>query len=83
MAERGEDCHEKGGRFLASKKDINRLRNLGKTMIQEIGRKLISGTFNLTTVSFPIRAMIPKSVLETCLQGSALKIIYYLLFTNT
>jgi hypothetical protein len=33
-------------------------------MIKEIGKKIIGGDFNLTTVSFPIKAMIPKSALE-------------------
>lgn len=33
-------------------------------MIKEIGRKIISGNFNLTTISFPIIAMIPRSGLE-------------------
>ena len=32
-------------------------------MISEIGRKIISGDFNLATVSFPIDSMIPRSAL--------------------
>lgn len=39
------------------------MRSVGKYILGQIGRKLISGDFNLTTVSFPIKAMIPKSAL--------------------
>ena len=45
-------------------------RNVGKEMISQVGRKLISGTFNLTTVSFPIKSMIYKSSVESTLLRS-------------
>jgi hypothetical protein len=32
-------------------------------MIKIIGKKIISGDFNLTKVSFPIKAMVPKTAL--------------------
>lgn len=32
-------------------------------MIKIVGKKLLSGDFNLTKVSFPIRAMVPKTSL--------------------
>lgn len=31
------------------------MRSVGKYILGQIGRKLISGDFNLTTVSFPIK----------------------------
>jgi hypothetical protein len=34
------------------------------------------GSFNLTTISFPIRAMIPKSALEKALMATCLFPIY-------
>ena len=34
-------------------------------MIKEIGKKLLSGDFNLTTVSFPINVMLPLTILQT------------------
>lgn len=34
------------------------------------------GSFNLTTISFPIRAMIPKSALEKALQATCLFPLY-------
>eukprot|EP00828_Plagiopyla_frontata_P031065 TRINITY_DN40900_c0_g1_i3.p1 TRINITY_DN40900_c0_g1~~TRINITY_DN40900_c0_g1_i3.p1 ORF type:complete len:279 (-),score=46.73 TRINITY_DN40900_c0_g1_i3:38-874(-) len=39
-------------------------------MIQQIGKKIISGDFNLATVSFPIKCMIPKTSLQTALEGT-------------
>jgi hypothetical protein len=32
-------------------------------MIKDIGKKLISGNFNLTKVSFPLKAMVPRTTL--------------------
>lgn len=34
-------------------------------MLKTIGKKLITGSFNLTTVSFPIKCMCAKSTLES------------------
>ena len=33
-------------------------------MIKLIGKKIISGDLNLTRISFPIKAMVPKTALE-------------------
>lgn len=67
---RFENSHKNGGQICPDQETIKTIRNIGKEMIKEIGRKIISGSFNLTTVSFPIKAMIPKSALETIFQGS-------------
>ena len=45
-------------------------------MIKDIGRKIISGNFNLSTVSFPIKAMIPKSGLEKTFMQTILFPLY-------
>jgi len=42
-----------------------RIRSCGWDIIKQIGRKIISGDFNLTTISFPIRVMIPKTILQS------------------
>lgn len=42
---------------------IEKVRGIGKEMIMEIGRKLITGDLNLTKVSFPIKAMVPRTSL--------------------
>ena len=38
-------------------------------MIKIIGKKLISGDLNLTRISFPIKAMVPKTALENSTLG--------------
>ena len=40
------------------------LRSTGVDLIKEIGKKIISGDFNLTTIAFPIKFMIPITILQ-------------------
>ena len=61
---RVEQAHKGGGSCCVDKKIVDLYRSVGKDMIKQIGRKIISGSFNLTTISFPIKAMIPRSSLE-------------------
>jgi len=56
--------YKKGGKTAENEKAIKKLRTIAKEVIITMGKKLLSGNFNLTTVSFPIKAMVPKSVLE-------------------
>jgi hypothetical protein len=39
-------------------------------VLKQIGRKILAGDFNLTTVSFPISCMIPTSALEKSLASA-------------
>jgi hypothetical protein len=41
-------------------------------MIKLIGKKIISGDLNLTRISFPIKAMVPKTALENSTLGCKL-----------
>lgn len=43
---------------------------MGKEIIKQIGKKILSGSLNLTRISFPIRVMVPKTALETAVHGS-------------
>ena len=43
---------------------VNKIRSIGKEMIKIVGKKIISGDLNLTRISFPIKAMVPKTALE-------------------
>ena len=43
----------------------SKLRSAGTELVKMIGRKLLSGNFNLATVSFPIKLMSHKSLLQT------------------
>jgi hypothetical protein len=56
--------------ILKDKTIIKKSRGIGKDIIKQVGKQILSGKLNLTRVSFPIRAMIPKSVLESSIHGS-------------
>ena len=47
-----------------NKKQVEKLRSVGKEMIKLIGRKILSGELNLTKISFPIKACAPKTALQ-------------------
>jgi len=40
------------------------IRSTGVELIKQFGKKIISGDFNLTTISFPIKCMIPLTILQ-------------------
>ena len=61
--ERISNAYKDGGIENKNKEQINTLRGVGKFVLGQVGRKLLSGDFNLTQISFPIKAMIPKSAL--------------------
>ncbi|EGR27990.1 oxysterol binding, putative [Ichthyophthirius multifiliis] len=78
------DCsYKEGGKECKDKKIKQCLRNIGKEIIKQIGNKIISGSFNLTQISFPIRAMIPQSALEKALYATCLFPIYINLAAQT
>ena len=41
------------------------LRSAGYDVIKSIGKKILNGDFNLTTISFPIKVMLPSTILQT------------------
>lgn len=53
-----------GGFELSDKVLSSRLRSVAKEILKSIGKQMLSGKFNLTTVSFPIKCMCPRSMLE-------------------
>ena len=55
--------HSDGGFALTDKEVINKFRGAFKSLIGEIGTKIMKGDFNLTTVSLPIKAMDHHSIL--------------------
>lgn len=54
-----------GGIDLNNKEITSLIRSTGYEIIKQIGKKIISGDFNLTTVSFPIKVMLPLTILQT------------------
>lgn len=51
-------------------------RNVAKDMIKQIGKKLISGDFNLTRIPFPVSISLPKSALEAAANSQMLFPMY-------
>jgi hypothetical protein len=71
-----KDASPYGGIHLNNNELINRLRSSGKEMLKTIGKKLLNGDFNLTTVSFPIKCMCAKSTLESIGELSGVNPLY-------
>ncbi|CAD8174672.1 unnamed protein product [Paramecium octaurelia] len=75
---RCDQASKDGGKKFEDKKQIKCMRSVGTYVIQQIGRKILSGDMNLTKISFPIKAMIAKSALEKNLQST----IFFPLYIN-
>ena len=58
---------KKGGIRCRFMKDVSKLRGAGWEIVKQIGRKILNGNFNLTKVSFPIKSMVPKTLLENAM----------------
>lgn len=61
---RSPEAYPSGGFTLTDQAVIGRFRSAFKGLIQQIGRQLITGKFNLTNTSFPIKFMSHKTILE-------------------
>jgi len=61
--------NDEGGFVFSSPKTIGLIRGIATDLIMQIGRKIISGDFNLTTVSVPIKVMIPLTILQHVCNG--------------
>lgn len=59
-----EGSHKDGGFALTDKTVMGKYRSAGKDLIKQVGKQIVTGKFNLTTVSLPIRVMDHKSVVE-------------------
>jgi hypothetical protein len=58
-----------GGMDFPDEKTASLLRGMGWDLIKDIGKKILSGNFNLTQVSIPIRVMIPITILQHVCNG--------------
>lgn len=68
---RWEHGHKKGGSICHDTIIQKKYRSVGKEVLKQIGKKLLSGNLNLTKISFPIKAMISKSILESAVNGTS------------
>ena len=60
---------DQGGFDFASPKTMGIIRGMATDLLKQIGRKIISGDFNLTTVTIPIKVMVPISILQHICNG--------------
>lgn len=65
-----------GGKVCRDKRIITAMRAVGKYVMAQIGKKILSGDMNLTRISFPIRAMVARSGLERNLASAAFFPLY-------
>ncbi len=70
--------HKSGGIENIDPKFTELIRSTGWDLIKQLGKKLISGDFNLTTISIPIKVMLDKTVL----QNIALSVFQYPFYFN-
>lgn len=70
--------NKNGGIDFNNKYVTDLLRSTGKEFIKQIGKKLITGDFNLTKIPFPIKIMTSK----TFLQATSLSLFQFPYFMN-
>jgi len=68
--------HSYGGLSLTDQEVLAKLRRVGKELIYRIGKKILSGSLNLTTISFPIACMQGNTALHNSLKAAALCPLY-------
>ena len=66
-----------GGVDLKSKEVTSLIRSTGWELIKQAGKKLISGDFNLTTISIHIKIMIPLTILQGIARSMFTYPLYY------
>ncbi|KRX07738.1 hypothetical protein PPERSA_05801 [Pseudocohnilembus persalinus] len=69
-------AHKDNGWENKNKQMVSALRSIGKQVVVLIGKKIMSGSLNLTQISFPIKSMIPKSALEKALISACMFPLY-------
>lgn len=74
---RSECANKEGGKLCQNGKMVSTIRSVGKHVLQEIGKKLLSGDLNLTRVSFPIKCSVASSALEKVGRGTCFFPIFF------
>ncbi|EGR27407.1 hypothetical protein IMG5_195890 [Ichthyophthirius multifiliis] len=73
---RSKQSDKSGGKSCLNSQMVTTIRSVGQHVIQEIGKKLLSGDLNLTKVSFPIKCSVAQSALERVARGTCFFPIY-------
>lgn len=71
------EANKNGGIDFNDQEVSSFFRSSGLELVKQVGRKILSGDFNLTTISFPIKVMIPYTMLQSC-GRSLFQIPYYM-----
>ena len=58
-----------GGVDFPNAETTSLIRGMGWELVKQIGKKILSGDFNFTTVSIPIKVMVPISILQHICNG--------------
>lgn len=78
---RAPEANKNGGIDFHDQEVTSFFRSSGIELVKQVGKKIISGDFNLTTISFPIKVMIPYTMLQSC-GRSLFQIPYYMNMTH-
>lgn len=78
---RPKEANQNGGIDFNNKEITALIRSSGTEIIKQVGKKILSGDFNLTTISFPIRVMVPYTILQM-IARSMFQIPYFMSFTK-
>jgi len=71
-----ENAYAYGGIALLNQATISKMRSIGKEIVKEIGRKILSGSLNLTQISFPIVCMQANTALHNTVKGLLMSPLY-------
>lgn len=74
---RHSEANKSGGIDFNNKDVTSKCRGIATEILKQLGKKIISGDFNLTTVSLPISIMIPISMVQAC-AFSLFQLPYYM-----
>lgn len=74
---RPKEANQYGGIDFLNKEVTSLIRSSGTEIIKQVGKKILSGDFNLTTISFPIKVMVPHTILQM-IARSLFQLPYYM-----
>jgi Oxysterol-binding protein len=64
---RVQGAYKSGGLALLDSTTVSKIRSVGTEILKQLGKKILSGKFNLTQISFPIRCMQASTALHNSL----------------
>lgn len=64
---RVQGANKSGGLSLLDSAVVSKIRSVGTEVLKQLGKKILSGNFNLTQISFPIRCMQASTALHNTL----------------